>query len=91
LRVPLLRGPEIAAFEPKGAPVFALSPVGNDVGEIAFPDRFGLLLGLEGPGLPAAWRSERAISIPMQSGVDSLNAAAAAAIALYLWSRSESG
>ena len=45
------------------------------------------VLGMEGPGLPEKWR-ERAVAIPMAGEVESLNAATAAAIALYVWSQS---
>lgn len=49
------------------------------------PPRFGLLLGNEGHGLPAALvaRCDRKVTIPMASGVDSLNVAVAAGIVLY--------
>ena len=44
-----------------------------------------LLLGAEGPGLTDEWlaRAHRKVRIPMSEGVDSLNVAVAAAIALY--------
>lgn len=49
------------------------------------PDRLALLLGSEGPGLsPAALDAvTRHVRIPMSNGVDSLNVAAAAAVAFY--------
>lgn len=49
------------------------------------PGRVGLLFGSEGHGLPAAWVSlaDERVTIPMHSGVDSLNVAVAAAICLY--------
>jgi 16S rRNA (guanine527-N7)-methyltransferase len=87
LRVSMRRGPSIHDFEPHGAPIFALSPVGQDVGECRFPARFGLLVGLEGPGLPERWRTESPLAVPMAPGTESLNAAAATAVVLYLWSR----
>jgi 16S rRNA (guanine(527)-N(7))-methyltransferase RsmG len=87
LRMPLRRGPSIHAFEPKGAPVLALSAAGRDVGDFRFPDRFGLLVGLEGPGLPEPWRTGSTLAVPMDPGTESLNAAAATAVVLYLWSR----
>jgi 16S rRNA (guanine527-N7)-methyltransferase len=87
LRVPLLRGPAIRDLAPGGAPVVALSPGGRDIGDYAFPEQFGLVVGLEGQGLPEAWR-DGALGIPMAAGSESLNAAAATAIALHLWSRS---
>ena len=87
LRVALRRGPSIHGFEPQGAPVYALSPGGPDVGSFEFPERFGLLVGLEGPGLPESWRARGSLGVPMRPGTESLNAAAATAIVLYLWSR----
>jgi 16S rRNA (guanine527-N7)-methyltransferase len=86
--VAMRRGPSTQEFAPAGAPVFALSPEGKDVGGVSFPDRFGVLAGLEGPGLPPPWRGAETLSIPMAPRTDSLNAAAAVAIVLYLWSRS---
>jgi tRNA G18 (ribose-2'-O)-methylase SpoU len=52
-------------------------------------DRAALLLGAEGPGLSrAALRAvDRRVRIPMSGGVDSLNVAAAAAVACYVVGR----
>ena len=49
------------------------------------PERVALVLGTEGDGLsPAALRaSDRVVTIPMLHGVDSLNVAAASAVALW--------
>lgn len=85
LRVRLLEGPSIHEL-PSELPLVALSTEGRDVGSFSFPDRFALLPGLEGPGLPESFR-DRALKIPIRSGVESLNAATALAIVLYLWSR----
>jgi 16S rRNA (guanine527-N7)-methyltransferase len=84
LRVPLLAGPAIADLHPTGAPLVALSPAGEDIDAFEFPPVFGLLPGIEGPGLPAAG-SWTPLRIPMQPGVESLNAATATAIALHRW------
>jgi tRNA G18 (ribose-2'-O)-methylase SpoU len=48
------------------------------------PARVALLLGAEGPGLSAAAQAatDRRVRIPMEPGVDSVNVATAAAIAL---------
>jgi tRNA G18 (ribose-2'-O)-methylase SpoU len=51
------------------------------------PDaRLALLLGAEGDGLSSRWadQADLSVRIPMRRGVDSLNVAAAAAIACYL-------
>jgi tRNA G18 (ribose-2'-O)-methylase SpoU len=49
------------------------------------PQRLALLMGSEGHGLAPQWLRlcDRAITIPMQPGVDSLNVAVAAGIMLY--------
>jgi tRNA G18 (ribose-2'-O)-methylase SpoU len=51
----------------------------------AAPERLALVLGTEGDGLSAAAtaRADVAVRIPMAGGVDSLNVAAAAAVALW--------
>ena len=67
--------------------MIALDTTGPELSEAPFPARFGLVVGVEGPGLPAHLREGERRRIAMQPGVESLNAAAAAAIALYVWSR----
>jgi tRNA G18 (ribose-2'-O)-methylase SpoU len=56
------------------------------ISEVAPDGRLALLLGTEGDGLSARWRTEADLSvrIPMRGGMDSLNVASAAAIACYL-------
>jgi tRNA G18 (ribose-2'-O)-methylase SpoU len=51
-----------------------------------------LLLGSEGHGLEAEWLelAQRRVTIPMQSGIDSLNVSVAAAVLLYHFCRSPS-
>ena len=70
-----------------GVRVLALTPTGSmHIGEITLGKRpMALLLGSEGPGLTAAAlaRADERVCIPMADGVDSLNVAAAAAVALY--------
>ena len=82
----LFDGPPLHAL-PDAVPVVALSAGGRSISDFAFPDRFVLLPGVEGPGLPERFRA-RALAIPMTGKVESLNAAAATSIALYLWSQS---
>jgi 16S rRNA (guanine527-N7)-methyltransferase len=83
-RMPLRQGPSLQDL-PIGLPVLALSAEGSDIGRKKFPSSFGLLAGLEGPGLPRSWR-KKAIRIPIDE-INSLNGATAIAIALYEWSR----
>ena len=84
LSVQLLKGPSIDDL-PNELPIIALSAEGENIRSAVFPGSFGLLVGLEGQGLPLVWRN-RAWRIPISRGVESLNAAAAAAVALYQWS-----
>lgn len=83
----LRHGPSLQELS-KDLPLVALSAEGKDISAVGFPPRFGLLPGMEGSGLPEHLR-QTAVSIPISSRVESLNAAAATAIALYLWSRSD--
>ncbi len=81
---------ELARFrEEKGFELVALDRAGEPIAGFSFPKGFALLAGVEGPGLPDALRAN-AVSIPMEGGVESLNAAVAASIALYAW-RSSGG
>jgi tRNA G18 (ribose-2'-O)-methylase SpoU len=71
---------EDAAFE-----VLSLSPSGREAlsGVVRRP-RTALLLGAEGPGLPASvLERTRTVGIPMAGGFDSLNVATTSGIALY--------
>jgi tRNA G18 (ribose-2'-O)-methylase SpoU len=67
----------VLAFSPDGAPIRRLTA--------AQRARPALLLGAEGPGLSreALAASDARVAIPMRRGVDSLNVAAAAAVAFY--------
>jgi tRNA G18 (ribose-2'-O)-methylase SpoU len=73
----------------------ALTPAADaqPLGELVWPDRRALLLGTEGPGLSADWlaAADIRVRIPMARGVDSLNVAAAAAIAFYVSATSATG
>ncbi|MBK6874354.1 MAG: RNA methyltransferase [Kineosporiaceae bacterium] len=65
----------------------ALTPEAITLDDLAadLPDRLALVLGTEGDGLSRAAlaRADRAVRIPMAGAVDSLNVAAAAAVALW--------
>jgi len=66
----------------------AATPIAQLAAELAArhrPTPLALLVGAEGPGLTAATRqaSARRVRIPMAAGVDSLNVATAAAVALH--------
>ncbi|MGH3384548.1 MAG: TrmH family RNA methyltransferase, partial [Nocardioidaceae bacterium] len=60
-----------------------------DLADVPAAARTALVLGSEGPGLSRRWQETADVRarIPMRAGIDSLNVAAAAAVACYaLWS-----
>ncbi len=85
--VTLEQGPSVQELRSTSVPLLALSAEGSDLASVALPDRFGLVAGMEGPGLPAHLRDGPTPRIPIAEGVESLNAATAAAVAMYEWSR----
>jgi tRNA G18 (ribose-2'-O)-methylase SpoU len=84
-RVPLFEGPSIQELGDARSPIITLSSSGEDIRRFGFPEGFCLLPGLEGTGLPLYLRRLKSVSIPMERGVESLNAALATGIALYVW------
>lgn len=74
----------IAALDAAGIEAWALSPSdGEPLHTLAPPERLAIVLGAEGPGLPAELMARcRRVSIAMAPGIDSLNVATAGAIAL---------
>lgn len=75
----------IAAAEAAKYEIWALTPHAGaePLPSLNVPDRVALLMGAEGPGLPAEMIARaRAVRIPMTEGFDSVNVATAAAIAL---------
>lgn len=74
-----------------GVSTWALTPGidAHDLWELAVPERLAVVLGAEGPGLqPATIAScDRAVRIPIRTGVDSLNVGAAAAVTFAVTSR----
>ncbi len=86
-RVPLMRGPAIERLRVAGVPLFTLTAEGENIARAVLPPNMGLLIGVEGPGVPQRFREKRTIGIPMEVGSESLNAATAAALAMYEWYR----
>ncbi len=82
-RANLLEGPSIQDL-PDDLPVVPLSKEGERISDFKFPAKFGLLPGIEGPGLPDRFR-KAGVSIPISRQVESLNAAVATAVALFVW------
>ncbi|BCH31310.1 RNA methyltransferase [Mesorhizobium sp. L-8-10] len=92
LKVPFAAGPDaestLALLARHAFVPVALSPRGrDDIRTLARPERVALVLGTEGEGLPEALMARmRTARIAMAPGFDSLNVAAASAIALHeLW------
>ena len=91
LRLPWTRVPSAAAaaveLQERGFAVLALTPAADadDVRTVAPAPRQVLLVGAEGPGLSheAQVVADRRVRIAMAAGVDSLNVATAAAVALH--------
>jgi TrmH family RNA methyltransferase len=86
-RIPMFEGPSILDLGSALSRTIALSPRGQDIRKFSFPESFCLLPGIEGPGLPPELRRLKSLAIPMEQGVESLNAALATGIALYEWQR----
>lgn len=85
LRLELYRGGSLAEVAAQaGERLVCLSAEGAPIQGFDFPPDFLLLPGLEGAGLPDDLRP-RSLAIPMAGGSESLNAATAAAIAMYAW------
>ncbi|OHD38857.1 MAG: hypothetical protein A2015_06755 [Spirochaetes bacterium GWF1_31_7] len=88
-KVKLLYGPsldEIISNTKSYSNLITLDMKGRDLSHFSFPENFILLPGVEGQGLPQKVRN-MAISIPMQSGVESLNASVSISIVLWEWKR----
>lgn len=94
LKVPFAIAPDAstiaALLDREGFDQLALSPGGSeDILNAARPDRVAIFLGTEGEGLPETLMSRlRTVRIGMAPGFDSLNVAAASAIALHHFSQS---
>ena len=75
----------VAALEGAGFSCFALSPSGAlDMADVQPPARAALVLGAEGPGLPASLMQRMTtVRIDMAGQFDSLNVATASGIALH--------
>jgi 23S rRNA (guanosine2251-2'-O)-methyltransferase len=89
-RIPILRCDDLAAalerMREEGAGVYVLdSHAERSFDEERYPERTVLVLGNESDGVSPAVRrvADRAVSIPMNRGVESLNVAVAAALLAF--------
>lgn len=73
--------------DPIPGPLLALSPDGDSLGSVEWPDGAVLAFGSERTGLSTRLlaRADRRIAIPMRPGISSLNLATAVAAVLYAW------
>ena len=73
------------AFRHAGRVIATVASGGSDLYASAFPSRIAIVIGNEGAGLSDALLGEAdaRVTIPMPGGVESLNAAAAAAVVLF--------
>jgi tRNA G18 (ribose-2'-O)-methylase SpoU len=84
----------LPALHQAGFTTVALTPAEDaaDLAAVAVElaaEKVALVVGSEGPGLTARWlrSADRRAGIPMANGIDSLNVAAAAAIAFYAFAQ----
>ncbi len=83
LRLELMNGPSLAALIDEPPPsLHALDANGSNLADFVPHGDFGLVVGEEGRGLPTLG-TVPAIAIPIDPGVESLNAAVATGIALF--------
>ena len=86
-RIPWFEGPDLLRDE--GLALVALTPAADAISldevELEEHARLALAIGSEGHGLSSRWlgAAELRVRIPMRPGVDSLNVAAAAAVAFW--------
>jgi tRNA G18 (ribose-2'-O)-methylase SpoU len=75
----------VALLQTQGFEALALSPAGETtLARLRRPARAAVLLGSEGPGLPADMLARaRTVAIPMASGFDSLNVATTSGVVLH--------
>ena len=80
------------ALDDARGPIFALDGHGTDMTSFGWPENLRLVLGEEGRGVPESLEMER-LAIPTSGKVESLNAMAAASIALsqFFLSRRKAG
>lgn len=78
----------LPAVRDAGFQVLALTPAPDAVplDELPLGDRVALVLGTEGAGLSPRWMAaaDARVTIPISSGIDSLNVSAAVAVAAYI-------
>ncbi len=81
----IYRGPGLRHVADLPRPLLVLDLHGSPINDMVWPSAFGLIVGMEGSGVPGDMEGAERITIPMVSTVQSLNATAAVSVALYAW------
>ncbi len=88
LELEFVRGPRLDDFpefvRSSKNKVFTLDKSGSPLNMVVFPEKFIVIPGVEGPGLPDELKAD-AVAIPLAGEIESLNAAVALSIFLYQW------
>jgi tRNA G18 (ribose-2'-O)-methylase SpoU len=83
----------LATLRAAGFRILALTPAADaaDLADARLDGKVALVVGSEGDGVSRRWLGEadQRVRIPMAHGVDSLNVAAATAVACYVLSRAD--
>jgi 16S rRNA (guanine527-N7)-methyltransferase len=90
-KVKFVKGPAIDELSDSAGekfPIVSLDKDGTDIGEFSFPEKFFLIPGPEGQGLPQGLRMN-SVSIPVSDDVESLNATVALSLFFYEWSKNK--
>jgi 16S rRNA (guanine527-N7)-methyltransferase len=86
--IEFVRGPRLEDFPEilisSDDKIFTLDTSGSPLNTISFPEKFIVIPGIEGPGLPENLKTD-AVSILLSENVESLNASVALSIFLYQW------
>lgn len=84
-------GGALSAMRAAGLTTWALTPSPDaiDIWTLPVPERLAMVVGAEGPGLSQAvlHGADQRVRVPIRSGVDSLNVAAASAVAFAITAR----
>tara|TARA_R110000824_G_scaffold118960_18_gene272481 strand:- start:3199 stop:4005 length:807 start_codon:yes stop_codon:yes gene_type:complete len=80
----LAKAPSWDALNEAQGPIVALDGAGEDMSQFKWPRDLRVVLGEEGPGIPAALKVDR-LAIPTTGAIESLNATVAASLALYAY------
>lgn len=83
LKAPLFRGGSLSSWD--SGHTYALDSKGQDLKLFEKPFKARIIVGEEGPGLPA-FKKVQFVAIPTQN-VESLNATVAASLLIYSWCR----